>query len=537
MAIRYHRVYPSGPALGAALIALLTTARAPGGSADDPERAIQVGDRRQVFIDGRFLEDARGVELRLHPPRKTGELTIRPEHPWERGGIGPYSSVLKEGSTFHMWYHAVDSLNWHTAEGRGSVCYARSADGVRWEKPELGLAEYEGSKDNNIVLGHGAGGVQVGQDGGMAFLDPTAPSEQRFRMVKRIREVGEGVHVFSSPDGIHWALTHRDVLVARPEPRGHHLDTQNVIFWDERIRKYVAYGRRNLRRDGSQGRAIFRGEAARLDGFAPAQDLPVVLGPDGSDLLEGSTAVVDYYSSAAFRYPWADDAYYLFPATYYHYTGALPEFQHGVPTNAGPIHTQFAASRDGITWHRFGRAPFVGLGMRGEFDWASCRVVQGVVPDAAGREMYLYYWGSDRLHGWDRDDRNKGILTEAGLAARRDVAAISRLAIRRDGFVSVRAAYTGGELTTPPLLFRGSKLLLNVDTSATGRVRVGILDREGRPLDGRGVDDCDRIHTANETDRLVTWKGSSDVSRFAGTPIRLRLVLRDCDLYAFQFRE
>jgi hypothetical protein len=34
----------------------------------------------------------------------------------------------------------------------------------------------------------------------------------------------------------------------------------------------------------------------------------------------------------------------------------------------------------------------------------------------------------------------------------------------------------------------------------------------------------------------VTWKQGSDVSTLAGKPIRLRLALRDADLYAFGFR-
>ncbi len=514
------------------LVKILTEEGVTGGG-----EGQHIGSRRQVFIDGRFLQKSQNVELVMHPAKKTGEFTIEPEHPWERGGIGPYGSVLKTGGTYQMWYHAMDTVDWDTGQGRGCVCYARSGDGIRWEKPPLGVAEYDGSRANNIVLGHGAGGVRIGQAGGTVFLDPTAPPDQRYRMLKRVDEVGSGNHIFSSPDGIHWTLTHRGVLTARPQKRGHHLDSQNIIFWDERIRKYVAYGRKNMRRDGSQGRAILRGEAEALDGFPVAQDMPVVLGPDRSDLFHGATAVVDYYTNATVAYGAAQDAYYMFPTAYYHYVPrALREFSGACPTNAGPIHTQFAASRDGITWHRFGRRPFVDLGMRGEFDWASCRVMHGVVSDRSGRDLYFYYWGSDRLHGWDRDVRNKRLLSKAGLGATKDIAVLSRLVVRRDGFVSVRAPYTGGEFTTPPVRFDGTVLLLNVDTSATGIVQVELRDAADRPLPGYRLEDCDRIHTANETDRVVTWKGKGDVRRLAGAAVRIRFVMRDADLYAFRFR-
>ena len=498
---------------------------------------LDIGDRRQVFIDRTFLENAKGVELCVHPPRKTGEMTIQPEHPWEKGGVGPYSSVLKLGDTYHMWYHVMDTVQWDAGKTNGAVCYARSNDGIHWEKPKLGLTEYEGSRDNNIVFGQGAAGVRLGQDGGMVFHDPTAPKEEQFRLAIRYGEFGEGVHVFSSPDGLHWKLTHKSVLNARPEERVHHLDSQNVVFWDDRLHKYVAYMRKNVTEKGSQGRSVARGESDTL-AFPPVQDLPVVLGPDRNDLAHGDSQVVDYYMSAAIKYPFAQDAYYMFPTAYYHYIGgALGEFRKETPINAGPLDTQFAASRDGVRWERYGRRPFVPLGMKGEFDWASVRVVWGLVPDVTGREMFMYYRGSDWLHGWDRNARNKQLLTEAGLGADRNIAVLSRLVLRRDGFVSARGAYTGGEFTTCPVVFKGNKLVLNVDTSAAGIVQVGILNADGSPIDGFAADKCDRIHTANEINRVVAWQRSSDVSKLAGRPIRVRFLVRDADVYAFQFRE
>lgn len=42
---------------------------------------LEIGSARQVFIDGRFMAEATNVSLEVHPPRKTGEWTIKPEHP------------------------------------------------------------------------------------------------------------------------------------------------------------------------------------------------------------------------------------------------------------------------------------------------------------------------------------------------------------------------------------------------------------------------------------------------------------------------
>lgn len=489
---------------------------------------IEIGNRRQVFIDHKFIKESEGVELAVHQPLKTGDYTIQPEHPWESGGIGPYSSVLKVGDTYHMWYHSMSTPHWDTGHDRGAICYARSNDGVNWEKPALGLTEFEGSRENNIVFGHGAAGKTIDQDGGMVFYDPNAPDNQKFKLV-----VGRA-DLYSSPDGINWELYYPSVLTLRPDSLiEHHLDSQNIIFWDESINKYVTFGRRNT----TKGRSIFRGEAETLDKFPMILDLPIVLGPDSMDLKYGDVHLVDYYMSAAIKYPWADNAYYMFPTAYFHYIpNYITEFKDENPRNAGPLHTQFAASTDGNIWYRYDRVPFIGLGMKGEFDWASTRMFYGIVPALNGREIYMYYRASDWLHGWDRDKRNKNLLTGAGLGASENIAAISRVVLRREGFVSVRGAYTGGEFTTPLVRFTGNQLLLNVNTSATGIVRAEILDADSKPIDGYSMEDCDRIHTTNEINRVVGWKGKSDISMLADKPIRLRFEIRDADLFAFQFK-
>ena len=514
--------------LGAGL-SLLALCPGPAATAAEP---LDIGGARQVFIDGRFLAQTQNVTLEVHPPRKTGEWTIKPEHPWERGGLGPYSNVLHDGQTYHFWYHAMDDVQWDRGHTNGCICYARSSDGIHWEKPALGLVAYAGSRSNNIVVGHGAAGLMLGQDGGMVFLDPTAGPAERFRLACRFGSLGQGVHILSSPDGIHWRVTHTNIVSYRAEGKLHHLDSQNIVFWDDRVRKYVVYGRKNLAEAGVQGRAVGRAESDNIGQFSGVEDMPVVIGPEAGDRW------VDYYSSSALKYPWAQDAYYMFPQAYFHYlAGEMPEFPKKSPANAGALHTQFGASRDGIKWYRYDRRPFVPLGMKGEFDWASARMIHGLVPDTTGREMFMYYRASDWLHGWDRNESNKRLLTEAGLGADQNIAVISRVVLRRDGFISVYAPRAGGEFTTEPLRFTGGKLVLNVDTSAEGTVRVALLDGEGNALEGLGLKDCDFLHTANDINRVVRWKGNADVSRFASKPIRLRFALKNTHLYAFQFTE
>ena len=44
------------------------------------DAAIDVGDRKQVFLDGTFVGSSRNIELTMNRPRRTGEVLIRPGH-------------------------------------------------------------------------------------------------------------------------------------------------------------------------------------------------------------------------------------------------------------------------------------------------------------------------------------------------------------------------------------------------------------------------------------------------------------------------
>lgn len=113
---------------------------------------------------------------------------------------------------------------------------------------------------------------------------------------------------------------------------------------------------------------------------------------------------------------------------------------------------------------------------------------------------------------------------------------IERLLLRTDGFVSVNAPWSGGEMVTKPIVFAGKLLEINYRTSAAGFVRVEIQTAKGEPIAGYALSDCPEI-IGDEIERIVTWKQGPDVSRLAGQPVRLRFVMKDADLFALKFRQ
>ncbi len=136
-------------------------------------------------------------------------------------------------------------------------------------------------------------------------------------------------------------------------------------------------------------------------------------------------------------------------------------------------------------------------------------------------EVYLYYGGYSTGHKPGRFTGGR----QLGLAK-----------LRKDGYASLRADKDGGTLLTPPFIFAGDRLQLNLDASIEGaEVHVELQDASGRALGGFSLDKSDPIH-GDRVAHDVTWRGKSDVSSLAGKPTRLHVRMRSTDLYSFQFR-
>ena len=112
---------------------------------------------------------------------------------------------------------------------------------------------------------------------------------------------------------------------------------------------------------------------------------------------------------------------------------------------------------------------------------------------------------------------------------------LRRYTIRIDGFVSLQAPLSGGEFTSKPIVFSGNKLVINFATSAAGSIHLEIQNPAGKPFESFRLSDCPEIF-GDSLERVVAWKGGSDVSKLAGQPVRLRVVAKDADLYSFQFK-
>ena len=224
------------------VVSWIGAAAVPTASAEEVVR--EIGSDKILLVDKALFADATAVRLKLHPARKIAEPVLIAEHPWESAELN-WFSVLEYDGKFRMWYECYDVDGWESEGSPGddtSFCYAESTDGIEWTKPKLGLFEYHGSKENNIVFRQvGAGDARSRVHGTCVFVDPHAPAEQRFKAVSQggFRNTGgEPYRIagMTSPDGLVWTRY--------PEPICPlFADSQYSGFWDQRLGQYVLYGR------------------------------------------------------------------------------------------------------------------------------------------------------------------------------------------------------------------------------------------------------------------------------------------------------
>ena len=547
------------------------------------ESPLHVGSTKQLFLgpwtadgrDGHLVESMTGVTIRMNEARATGERLMVQDRPWEGTGmLDMRQFVLWDGDRFRIYYSALpfhvtsgsdpESANrrprfWTRAYQR-ILCYGESADGVHWEKPNLGLVSWEGSRKNNILFPNDEFSYLFSEmEGAWVFIDPASASPgEKYKMFVKIspirddpsrprvedpppdaRMLPKGQYAFVSADGIRWKLVSPEPIPVK------HNDTQFSVFRDERIGMYVAYTRRRRpspaqaayyrKRYGFEGRAMvltagrivsrdFRTwtEEDAYDWDEPGFHPVLTISPDAVDQAGSPRGLtrMDFYGANVSKYAGIPDAYIALPNAYYHWKFDLSrKTWMGKPVQLpSTMDIQLMTSRDGIRWSRTPeRRPFIRLGPKGSF-WSSTLWPGNVL--VVGDEVWIYFAGLDVSH------KEQSLLKSSG--------ARSRAVLRLDGFLSADAEYTGGELTTRPLVFDGDRLQLNLSTGAGGVLRVEILDENGKPESGFSLAEADGIN-GNYIRVLASWRGSSGLGSLAGKPVQLRFVMRDTKLYSFRF--
>lgn len=396
------------------------------------QKPYALNGNRELFIDNFFIDQLCSIEIKPHPPIDEG-IVLNFDKPWE-GPFCVYVTMIKDNDTYRAYYRG--SQGGKDGNNNEVTCYAESKDGIKWDKPNLGIHTIQGSKDNYVILAN----VAPVPHNFSTFLDKNPIwYDGGFAAYKGFRSVGRT----KSIDFINWsepeAMTFGDTPLE-------HLYTQQTSPYFRAPHIYVAIGGRFM-----PGRQVLTEEQAKKFNVDPG-----------------------YFKDCS-------DVYFM-------------------------------TSRGGNVYDRTFMEAFIrpGIGLN---NWVSRSNYPALnVVQTSPTEMSIYV--------------NQDYA--------QPTAHLHRYSLRLDGFTSLSAPYKGGEALSKVFTFSGKELEINYSTSAAGELKFEIQDENGKPIHDYTMDDSDTI-IGNEISRIVTWKGNKNIESLSSKMIRLRIFMKDADLYSLKF--
>ena len=453
--------------------------------------AASISDNWQLFVDDYWIADSANVVMKLHQPQKhPANPLIRGDVPWEQA---PYcfGTVIydKADKVFKIWYQ---SYNFdQPVESRTPVLYAISDDGINWKRPKLGIYDFQGSKDNNIILNnygyHDLYSPSVIKD--TVENDP----QKRYKMIwwdylgERDWHLDAGMCAAFSADGIHWNKYPKNPVL-RAKRAEHSISDVMSVMQDKGSGKYVAYtkGWKNIDTP-NEFRQIVRTESSDFIHWSEPQ---VVL---------------------THKHNINDPQSYGMPVSRIGnlYLGLISIYK---KPGDETIDIQLTVSHDNIYWKRCaGRRTFIPLGEEGSWD-------DGMIFAAPlfnyGDKTYIYYGGWDGAH--NTKTRSSGI----GLAV-----------LPKNRFSSLSAGgKQNGIVTTYAIENAQGRLFVNVNAE-NGSLAAEILNNQGEPTAGYGREDCIAL-SGDHLSAALRWKEHTELPP-SDKALKIRFFIKNADLFGF----
>lgn len=461
---------------------------------DGAPDVVDIGSRRELFVDRLLIGELRGIRLKLHAPQKLPR-DVYPPRP-----TGHYSTVLLDGGTYRLYYRGdkIPGAHWRDGWARYHAqevtLYAESPDGFHWTTPNLGLYDLPEFPAGNVVLDEGlvinhnfspfvdtrpgvADAERYKALGGLSFPPANSgrwnPPSERARMIEQ--HGAPGLRAYVSADGFRWTRLQKEPVLTEGA-----FDSQNVAFWSAAEECYVCYFR-----------VINKGLRSIARSTSP-------------DFIHWSDPVVMQANQ---------------PGEHLYTSGTHPYFR--APHIYIALPTRFMAQRSSITDVAF-------MATRPESDqytrlFKEAFIRPGLGADGWGNRSNYIAW-----HVVPTSDTQMSMYNVNG----------DHYVLRTDGFISVHAGAEESEFITKPLRFSGSQLELNESTSAAGRIRVEIQEADGTPIPGYTLEDSETIY-GDRIRHVVRWGDEQsrhdDVSPLAGRPVRLRFLMQEADLFSLRF--
>lgn len=520
-----------GSQLPAVFAAAILTAVAPAG-------ADAANSRMPLLMPDDF-ESFHLVSWRIEPgaPDPRNPL-LEPAMPWDAGGIMAHGTVLHDpiDGLWKAWQvstPAEETLAGLKAnhEHQRRLTYLESRDGVAWYRPELPFVRWPGHERTNILLDLDSGGTSVYAS---VLVDP-ANREWPYEMFvmraplyggQKENKVGHlpgpserlGTYRYRSKDGKAWELREgpihasvgggADVSYVYREPGGGYFSYFKTYPKARPGDRLIPYD--------NNPRGGLRSVARRTS-------------PDGTDW--GGEQVV-------LARDWRDPDYAQFlEICPVRVEGGYVALVNSYDAVIQTMCLQLAASRDGVHWWRPDRRPALPNAPLG--DYGGGMIWQMHHPIVEGGTMYVYYAGSEGIHGEILDSRLQPQIVVGGEkvgGVQKPTlpfnTALCRAAWEFDRLWALAASAGGatkGEAITRPLEAGGKRLAVNARMKSGGALIAELLDREGRPMPGFSASECEPI-TGDHRRATFAWKGGVVAPASAA---KIRFILKRAFLYGY----
>jgi len=473
---------------------------------------IHLSGKRELFWDEFLMGESDGISVRLHRPERRN-IALTCNQPWEGNTCG-YCSIMKLGSKYRLYYRASDLQlpeNQKSGGSLGKICCAESDDGITFSRPSLKLYEFDGSRDNNIVL---MSDRDIDNFSVMYDENPACLPDERFKGLMGFSTAGKcSLQYYKSSDG--YSFSHVGTLIEDGA-----FDSLNLSFWDCARGRYFLYFRdlHGYPEGGNRWTGIRDVRVCSSDDFrswsAPVQ---ICFGENTPDYQLYTSGVRPYFR--------APHVLIGMPTRYCNRASDKRSFDY--------LPDRERREKIIAAWGRSGTAMTDAVIMTSRDGKNFRRCDESFLTPGIERSKNWYYgdcypsWGEVETAGVHDDGPNELSFYMGDNYRTADVEFV-RYSVRLDGYFSWHADYSGGFAVTPSLVLGADRLNLNFSTSALGYLRVLICDENGEPLP---CFDSGRLFGDSVCRPVIFDKPLTEA---AGIPVRLRFELSDAELYSLE---
>ena len=426
------------------------------------------------------------------------------DSPWE-GNHCVYQVIMKDDDKYVMYYLAHDTRIPFT-EIR--VCRAVSNDLLTWERPSYGIREFNGSKDNNIILDatdQKNGEKDAFFDNFFVFKDtnPSCAKDAKYKALAYKHPYQ--LETFFSKDGISFKRAYQINVEGK-------FDTLNTCFYDNEKKKYFMFIRdfHDVPENGDLNSGIRDIRVAESSDFKRwSKPRRLIFGKGKEDF--------PLYTNNIMKYPSNGDYLVGFPARYIERKewtdnydklcgkeSRLKRMEQSKRYGLAITDCLFMISKDGLRWERFDEA-LITPGIENDDNWV---------------------YGDGYLSYGMFEDGNYYSLFMGDSEWSEDCSKLYRHTIRKDGFAYYYAPYKEKRITLNKSKYIGGKIRLNFSTSAAGCVFVEITDGVNSEVS------CEMF--GDSVDREISIS-EEKLKKFIEKDIIVTVRLKDAKVYAVIF--